>query len=137
MYKKLKMYKDLIQDAKGKEGREDPELLAKLRELEGEAKALEREINDVDSKLNDLKKKRNDSKRLLEEIKKQPSKYTPSQIDQLLGTLQDTQEKNAGLNDKADQQEDDVDQRLNDLNALLNSSQRRKQLQNDIDGLTK
>jgi hypothetical protein len=41
-------------------------------------------------------------------------------------TLQDTQEKNVGLNDKADSQEDELDQRLNDLNALLNSSQKRK-----------
>jgi len=70
LYKKLNMYKGLINDAKGKEGREDPELLAKLRDLDAEAKTLEREINDVDAKMNDLKKKRNDSRRLLDEIKK-------------------------------------------------------------------
>ena len=79
----------MIADAKGREGRDDPELMAKLRDLESEAKSLEREINDVDAKMNDLKKKRNDSKRLLDEIKKQPAKYTPAQIDQLLMTLND------------------------------------------------
>ena len=69
LYKKLAEYKNLIADAKSKEGKEDPELLAKLKELEAEAKALEREVNDVENKMNDLKKKRNDSKRLLDEIK--------------------------------------------------------------------
>lgn len=78
LYKKLGEYKSLIAQAKSKEGRDDPELMAKLKELEGEAKALEREVADLDQKMNDLKKKRNDSKRLLDEIKKQPNKYTPA-----------------------------------------------------------
>ena len=51
LYKKLGEYKNLIADAKSKEGREDPELLAKLRDLDAEAKALEREIGDVDAKM--------------------------------------------------------------------------------------
>ena len=55
MFKKLNEYKGLIADAKGREGRDDPELMAKLRDLESEAKSLEREINDVDAKMNDLK----------------------------------------------------------------------------------
>ncbi len=75
--------------------------MMKLKELEGEAKALEREINDLDNKMNDLKKKRADSKRLLDEIKKKPANYTPAQIDQLLLTLGDQNEKQGGLNDKA------------------------------------
>lgn len=95
-------YKGLIAEAKGKEGREDPELLARLKELEAEAKALEREVNDVDNKMNEVKKKRTDSRKLLDEIKRQPSKYTPAQIDQLLATLQETLEKQGGLNTKHD-----------------------------------
>ena len=87
LYKKLGEYKNLIAQAKSKEGRDDPELMAKLKELEGEAKGLEREINDLDNKMNDLKKRRNDSKKLLDEIKRSPNKYTPAQIDQLLMTL--------------------------------------------------
>lgn len=78
LFKKLSEYKSLITQAKTKEGRDDPELMGKLKELEGEAKALEREIVDLDQKMSDLKKKRNDSKRLLDEIKKQPGKYTPA-----------------------------------------------------------
>lgn len=52
-------------------------------------------------------------------------------------TLGDTQEKQVGLNDKADYQEDDLEQRINDLSNLLDSSSKRKRLQNDIDALTK
>jgi chromosome segregation ATPase len=87
--------------------------------------------------MNDLKKKRNDSKRLLDEIKKSPNKYTPAQIDQLLMTLGDQSEKNTGLRDKAVTQEDDLDQRLDELNAMLDSSTKRKRLNTDIENLLK
>ena len=43
-------------------------------------------------------------------------------------TLEDQKDKQNNLNDKSDQQEDDVDQRLKDLHALLDSSQKRKRL---------
>jgi len=52
-------------------------------------------------------------------------------------TLGDTQDKQVGLNEKADYQEDDLDQRINDLSLLLDSSSKRKRLQNEIDSLTK
>ena len=41
------MYKGLINDAKGKEGREDPELLAKLRDLDAEANLLDSAVHKV------------------------------------------------------------------------------------------
>jgi len=73
----LNEYKNRIAKAKNQEGRDDPELLSKLKELESEAKGLERDIGDLEGKINDLKKKRNDSKKLLDDIKRNPQKYNP------------------------------------------------------------
>lgn len=129
----LNEYKNKIAKAKTQEGREDPELLGKLKDLESEAKGLEREIGDLEGKINDLKKKRNDSKKLLDDIKKNPSKYNPQQIDQLLVGLSDQVERAEGINDKADVISEDLDRRMKELDDLLFSTGQRKGHHTDID----
>jgi peptidoglycan hydrolase CwlO-like protein len=66
-----------LDEAKSKQGREDPELAKKLRDIESEALRLERELRDADEQLNDLRKRRGESKKLLDDIKANPDKFTP------------------------------------------------------------
>lgn len=129
----LNEYKNRIAKAKNQEGRDDPELLSKLKELESEAKGLERDIGDLEGKINDLKKKRNDSKKLLDDIKRNPQKYNPQQIDQLLIGLGDQIERAEGINDKADVISEDLERRLKELDDLLTSTGQRKGHHADID----
>jgi chromosome segregation ATPase len=76
-FKKLNELKALIAEAKASQGREDPELLAKIRDIEAEAKVFEKELIDVDAKIADLKKKRGDAKKLLNEVLANPEKFSP------------------------------------------------------------
>jgi len=92
-FKKLAELKGLLDDAKAKQGRQDPELAKKLRDIESEALRLERELKDADEQLEDLKKRRNESKRLLDDIKANPDKFTPQQVDGLLTSLDEQLEK--------------------------------------------
>jgi chromosome segregation ATPase len=47
-FRKLEELKDLLQDAKANQGREDPELAAKLKVIESEALRLEKELREAD-----------------------------------------------------------------------------------------
>jgi chromosome segregation ATPase len=76
-FRKLGELKDLLEDAKARQGREDSELMNKLRAIEADAARLERELKDVDDQLNDLKRQRGESKKLLDDIKANPDKFTP------------------------------------------------------------
>jgi predicted nucleic acid-binding Zn-ribbon protein len=76
-FRKLEELKDLLEDAKAKQGREDPELMNKLRAVEAEAVRLERELREADDNLNDLRRKRGESKKLLDDILANPDKFTP------------------------------------------------------------
>ena len=67
----------MLEDAKARQGREDPELMNKLRGIEADAVRLERELRDADDSLNDLRRKRGESKKLLDDIKANPDKFTP------------------------------------------------------------
>jgi hypothetical protein len=46
-------------------------------------------LRDNDEKAADLKKKRNDGKKLLEDIKQQPQKFLPKNIDDLIQNFDD------------------------------------------------
>lgn len=76
-YRKLAEYKVLIAKGKANQGRDDPELNAKLKTLEAEARAIEKELNDIDARMSELKRKRNDAKNLLDDIKQNPNRFTP------------------------------------------------------------
>jgi seryl-tRNA synthetase len=76
-FKKLNVLKALIAEAKAAQGREDPELLAKIRDIEADAKVFEKDLGDIDTKIADLKKKRGDAKKLLNEVIANPEKFTP------------------------------------------------------------
>jgi len=53
-FKKLNELKNLIADAKARQGKDDPELLGKLKQLDLDARQLEKELKDTDEKINDL-----------------------------------------------------------------------------------
>jgi len=48
-FKKLDELKDLLEDAKANQGRQDPELASKLKSIELDALRLEKELKDADN----------------------------------------------------------------------------------------
>jgi chromosome segregation ATPase len=96
-FKKLAELKGLIDEAKAKAGKDDPDMIAKLKQLEQEAKVIEKDLKDIDDKIDDLKKKRSDLKKLIDDVKANPNKFTPQQIDEVLGILDDQVDKADGI----------------------------------------
>ena len=69
---KLKLYQGMINDAKANEGKEDPSLLTKLKQLEKEAQGIEKDLKDIDDREREIKKKRDDAKKMIDEAYSNP-----------------------------------------------------------------
>jgi len=87
--KKLKYYKEMIDKAQKKQGKEDPLLNDKLAELMDELYIFERDLVEADLKIKDQKKKRADAKKVIEDINKAPEKFNPTQLDNMLANLEE------------------------------------------------
>jgi peptidoglycan hydrolase CwlO-like protein len=61
--------------------------------MEGDARGIEKEISDIDTKIDDLKRKSTDQEKLLNDIKANPEKFKPAEIESLLTTLDELLEK--------------------------------------------
>jgi hypothetical protein len=59
-----------------------------------------------------LKKRRGESKKLLDDIKANPDKFTPQQIDAMLYALDEQLEKGQELSDTIRNIEDQLDQKI-------------------------
>ena len=59
-------------------------------------------------------------------MKANPNDFTPSQIDAMLGALDEQNEKAAGLGDKIKKIDKDVDDKIAELQDLVDSSKARK-----------
>ena len=125
-FKKLDELKDLLEDAKANQGRQDPELASKLKSIELDALRLEKELKDADNQLNDLRKRRNESKKQLDDIKANPDKFSPQQIDGMLQSLDEQLEKGEELSDKVKNIEIQLDQKIEELKDLVAQSEARK-----------
>ena len=73
--KRLKYYKDLIQQAKQKQGKLDTILNDKLTELQDETLIFERDQSDNDTKLHEQKQKKSDARKTIDDIDKNTEKY--------------------------------------------------------------
>lgn len=73
---------------------------------------LERELREADEQLNDLKKRRGESKKLLDDVKANPDKFSPQQIDAMLYSLDEQLEKGQELSDTIRSIEDQLDQKI-------------------------
>mmetsp|Transcript_21886 Transcript_21886/g.33964 ORF Transcript_21886/g.33964 Transcript_21886/m.33964 type:complete len:673 (-) Transcript_21886:559-2577(-) len=82
--------------------------------------------------MDDLKKKRNDLRKLLDDVKANPNKFTPQQIDEILDILDDQLEKADTLQDKVDEKEVELDEKIKYLKDLISSSEDRKNLNKQI-----
>ena len=129
---KLAEYKDLIAKAKANEGRDDPALMAELKQLEREAAAIEKDLKGINDKERELKDKRNQLKKLIDSAYENPDKFTPQEIDNLLDTIQEQKELGNDQIDENNKINDDLEQRIKDLEDLLNKNQLKKGLENQI-----
>lgn len=126
--KKNKHYKDLIEKAKRKQGKQDPTLEVKLIELEEETPLLDQELLDIDGKLKEQQKKKAEARKVLESILKSPESITPNQIDNLLADLDLIKEK-FGNNDQNMRTIDGkIDRKIKDLDKMLTSSDSKKEI---------
>lgn len=100
-------------------------------------KAFEKELKELDAKMNDLKRKRGDMRKTLDEVKNDPSKYSPSQIEALLGGFEEQVEKAANLNDKYDDLEERIDARIEELKDMLGRAQEIRNLKKLADDFKK
>jgi len=117
--KKLQKYQGLIEDAQQEEGKEDPQLLGKLNQLEKEAAAIKVQIKDINDKQADIKAKKEEAKAFVDEAYANPDNFVPTQIDGVLDGLYELRDKTEGLNEKMGTIDEDLDQRIKDLEDLL------------------
>lgn len=137
VHDKLDELTDLLNVAEAELGSDNGDLAEKLRALKKEAAGFEKELKELDAKLNDLKRKRGDMRKTLDEVKADPSKYTPAQIEALLGGFEDQVEKAEALNDKYDDLEARIDTRINDVKEMAATAQEVRSLKKLADDFKK
>lgn len=103
-------------------------MLDKLAELQVEDFQIEKDIDDHEQRVKDLKKKKTDAKKVLDEITKNTGNFTVSQIDNLLNNLDDIQERANNVDDKLNATNALVERKIQDLEALLQSSSEKREL---------
>jgi len=134
--KKHKYYKDRITTAKRKY-KNNEEMLCKLEEWELEDDLMEKDFADVEHKFKDIKGRKQEARKLLDEILKNPQKYTPVQIDNLLLNLDEHREKVETQEDKITNASDQIDKKIKDLEDLLQSQNDKQSVKLQIDELNK
>ena len=90
----------MIERAEKTYGQNDSSLLDKFAELQIEEHVIEKEASELEVKVKELKKKKSDAKKILEEIIKNPSNFTPNQIDTLLTNLDELKENCTSKDEK-------------------------------------
>lgn len=120
------MLKQLLESAKQNQGRDDPELANKLRNIEAEVLRIEKDLKATDDNVNDLRKKRNESKKTLDEIRASPDRFTPQQIDGMLVSLEEQNERADELVEKITIIEREEDQKIRELKDLVSGSDARR-----------
>ena len=125
-FRKMTELKSLLESAKQNQGRDDQELASKLRNIEVEILKIEKDLKNTDDNVNDLRKKRNESKKHLDEIRAGPDRFSPQQIDALLLSLDDQNERADELVDRIRAIEKEEDKKIQELKDLVNSSDARR-----------
>lgn len=133
-YKKLQIYQKMLDDGKENQGKTDPDLAEKLRALTEEAKnTIEKELKDLADQVADLKKKRSDLQRQQDDVKKSPAKFTPQQIDALVGSLDEQNGSADEIREKLRQAESHIDDKIKELAELLESCDTKNNLTQKIE----
>mmetsp|Transcript_41795 Transcript_41795/g.63835 ORF Transcript_41795/g.63835 Transcript_41795/m.63835 type:complete len:134 (+) Transcript_41795:3176-3577(+) len=112
-------------------------MLCKLEEWELEDDLMEKDFADVEHKFKDIKGRKQEARKLLDEILKNPQKYTPVQIDNLLLNLDEHREKVETQEDKITNASDQIDKKIKDLEDLLQSQNDKQSVKLQIDELNK
>jgi len=115
---KLKEYNDGIEELRETEGAECPILLDTLALLSEEAKAIEESIQDLEAQMAALNEKKNEHKVVADDAGANPATFTPKQIEELNGKLEDTHGLVDKLLDKDQDINDDLDRRIEELKHL-------------------
>ena len=134
--KRIKVYRDLLEAALKKQGTSDPVLSEKLQELTDEVFLFEKEITEADGKLKDQLKKCQDAKKVVFDIDKEPERYLPHQLDNMLSNLEEIEEKVNSNRDRLTKADASVKAKIDDLQKLLESSDSKKELLGLIDELS-
>lgn len=98
-----------------------------------EALVYEKDLSDIDNKLKDYKRKKGEAKKAIDEIEKNPNKFTPSQIDNMLTNLDDIQEKSKNNDEKMINTNKVIESKIQDLEKLLENNESKKTLLANID----
>lgn len=115
---KLKEYNDGIEELRETEGAECPILLDTLALLSEEAKAIEESIHDLEAQMAALGDKKNEHKVVADDAEANPLTFTPKQIEELNGKLEDTHATADKLLAKDQEINDDLDRRIEELKHL-------------------
>jgi hypothetical protein len=96
--------------------------------MKDESFLFEKDLTDTDHKLKDLHKKTNDAKKAAMDINKNPEKYLPQQLDNMLQNLDELSEKSNASKDKFSNVDKSILQKIDDLQKLLETSDSKKEL---------
>lgn len=97
---------------------------------------FEKDISEADSKLKDQLKKCQDAKKVVFDIDKEPEKYLPHQLDNMLSNLEEIEEKVNSNRDRLAKADVTVKAKIDDLQKLLESSDSKKEMLGLIDELS-
>ena len=78
VHDKLDELNDLLNEADNELGQDNADFAEKVRNLKKEALNFDKELKELDGKMNDLKRKRGEMRKTLDEVRADPTKYTPA-----------------------------------------------------------
>ena len=115
---KLQEYNEGIEELRETEGAECPILLDTLALLSEEAKAIGESIVDLEAQMAALGDKKNEHKVVADDAGSNAGTFTPKQIEELNGKLEDTHRAADTLLAKDQDINDDLDRRIEELKHL-------------------
>lgn len=78
--------------------------------------------------MNDLKRKRAELKKIIDDIKQNPNKFTPKQVDDLVQVLDDQNTGSKAISEKQAKLDKELDDNIEKVKRLISSSDERKDL---------
>ena len=127
--RKLKIYEDLLKDAKLHDAAQNPQLLGKLKQLEKEADLIDTELQECAEGEKDSKRKRDELKSKIDRAYLSPDEYTFQEVDDVLASLQELKGKVGGIVDQDRLHCEDLDARIKELKDMLRRMAERKNLE--------
>lgn len=127
--KKLKYLQDTMDKAGKQQGQHDPQLLEKLAEMAVDAAEIATSMDELETRIADQKRRRNEAKKRLDEMGRNMGKFQPSQVDDLLLSLDELADKSGACNEKLRVTDTELVDKVKELEECLANCDTKQGLQ--------